>query len=241
MKKLNIAGVKIHCVDFSKTILKIEDFIRLKKPHQVITINPEFVVTAQKDKEFKNILNSADLALPDGIGVVLASKLLKGCVKERITGIDLIPEIVKLAQKKGFSIYFLGAEEDIAKKTVDILLKQYPKLKIAGAEAGSPHDLDLVERIKRTKPDILFVAFGHPKQEKWIYKYKERLSIPVSIGVGGAFDFISKKVPRAPLWIQKMGLEWLYRLIKEPKRWKRQLKLIMFIFLIFGQFIRSLD
>lgn len=237
---LKILGIKIDQVDFPKTTQKINQFIQQKKPHQIVTINPEFIMTALNDKEFKKILNKADLAIPDGIGIILASKIFRKSLKERITGVDLIYKIAELAHQKGYSIYFLGGEEGIAKKTALKLKEMFPKMKIAGVEGGSPYDLNAIQRLKEAKPDILLVAFGHPRQEKYIYKYRESFNVPVMIGVGGAFDFISKKIPRAPLWIQKVGLEWFYRLIKEPWRIKRQLVLPKFAFLVLLEYIKTL-
>jgi len=232
MRSLNILGVKVSCVNFQQAMSQIERFIRSQKPHQVITLNPEFVITAQKDKEFKEIINKGDLVVPDGIGIVWASRLMGSPLKERVTGVELVWSLSKLASHKGYSIFFLGGREGVAKQTAFNLKKHYPKLKVAGTESGSPYDPTLIPKISSKKPTILFVAFGHPKQEKWIFKYKNRLGIPVMIGVGGAFDFISQRVKRAPVWIQKIGLEWFYRLLKQPSRWKRQLSLIQFAFLI---------
>ena len=229
---MKILGVKIDQVDCQKTLEIINQFIIEKQPKQIVTVNPEFVMTALKDREFKNILNKADLAIPDGIGIIWASRILGKSLKERVTGTDLVEKLAELSSQKGYSTYFLGAEEGIAKKAALKLKARYSELRIAGYEAGSPYDYAAVLRIKKAKPSILFVAFGHPKQEKWIFKYKKTLGVPVSIGVGGAFDYISGKIPRAPLWVQKIGFEWFYRLIKEPWRAKRQFVLIKFIFKI---------
>lgn len=230
---MKILGIKIDKVDCQETIEIINRFVQEKKPRQIVTLNPEMMMTALADKEFKSVLNRTDLNVPDGIGIVWASKILKNPLKERVTGTDLVWKIAELTNQRGYSIYFLGAGEGIAQKAAFKLKEKYPKLKIAGVKASSLYDLNNIERIKKAKPDILLVAFGHPKQEKWLFKYRERLGVPVSIGVGGAFDFISEKIPRAPLWVQKMGLEWLYRLIKEPWRIKRQLSLPKFAWLVF--------
>lgn len=230
---MKILGIKIDRVDFGQTLNIIDRFVKEKSPHQIITVNPEMIMTAQKDREFKKVLNTSDLNVPDGIGIVWASKILGKPLKERIAGIDLVWTLAKLAHDRGYSIYFVGAGEGIAKKVADKLKIKYPKMEIAGTESSSPYDINLIERIGKTKPDILLVAFGHPKQEKWLAKYKHRFGVPVCIGVGGAFDFISGKTRRAPLWLSKMGLEWLYRLIQEPQRIKRQLSLPKFAWLVF--------
>lgn len=240
IERVKILGVGVNKINFNQTLRLVEEFIKSKKPHQIVTVNPEFIITALHDKEFREILNKSDLAVPDGIGVILASKILGKPLMERVTGSDLVPAIAKLASKKGYSIYFLGGKPGVAKKTASILKKKYPGLRIAGTESGTPYDLKIIEHIRRKKPDVLFVAFGHPKQEKWIYKYKQRLNVPVSIGVGGAFDFITGIVPRAPLFIQKAGLEWLFRLIKQPWRIKRQKVLPVFVYLVLKERLKQI-
>jgi N-acetylglucosaminyldiphosphoundecaprenol N-acetyl-beta-D-mannosaminyltransferase len=229
---MKILGIKINQVDFQQTLNIVGRFIKEKSPHQIITLNPEMIMTAQKDLEFKKVLNTSDLNVPDGIGVVWASKILGKPLKERVTGVDLVWALAKLAHENSYSIYFVGAQEGIAQKAASKLKTKYPKMKIAGTESGSPYDINLIERVRKAKPDILLVAFGYPKQEKWLKKYKHRLGASVCIGVGGAFDFISGKIKRAPLWVQKIGLEWFYRLLKEPWRIKRQLSLPKFAWLV---------
>ena len=232
MSKVSVLGIKIDRCDFNQSIQTIDNFVKSKKPHNIVTINPEFIMTARADKEFKEALNNADLAVCDGVGIIWASKILGKPLTERVAGVDLVYRIAKLASQRHYSVYFLGAGEGIAQKAVSILKKKYPKLKIAGIESGSPHDLSIIDRIVKTKPDILLVAFGHPKQEKWLYKFKQSLGVPVMIGVGGTFDFISGKIPRAPKWVRTIGFEWFYRLIKQPWRLKRQLKLLQFAWLV---------
>ncbi len=226
MKKQKIAKVKILNIKICKVtnqdvLILIENYIKSRKPHQIVTVNPEFIVGAQKDREFAQVLNGADLAVADGYGIILACKLLKKTLPERISGTELIYQIAPLACQKGWRIFLLGGKEGIASKTYQILKKNYPKIKIVGQVAGNPHDLTIIQQIKKAKPDILYVAWGAPKQDKWIAKFKQSLGVPVMMGVGGAFDYISKQVPRAPEWMRKAGLEWLYRLIRQPWRWRR--------------------
>ncbi|MCX6806780.1 MAG: WecB/TagA/CpsF family glycosyltransferase [Candidatus Berkelbacteria bacterium] len=229
---IKILDIKVDHLNYNQTLDQIQKFILSKKPHQIVTVNPEFIISAQKDMEIKKILNSADLTTPDGIGIIWASKILKNPLEQRITGTDLVWKISELAHQHKYSIYFVGAKEGIAKKTSENLKAKYTNLKVAGAESSSPQDNELVERIRKTKPDILFVAFGHPKQERWIFQNKNMLNVPVMIGVGGAFDYISGQIKRAPSWIRNIGFEWLYRLIKEPKRIKRQIMLPKFVALV---------
>ena len=229
MKTLSLLGVKVNQVDYPTTLRQIEKFIKTQQPHHIVTVNPEIIMRAQKDEEFRRVLNAAELSVPDGFGIIWASKIFKKPLKERVTGTDLVNDIARLAAKRGYRIYFLGGEEGVAKKAALNLQQKYPQLKIAGFEAGSPYDATLISRIRKLRPEILLVAFGAPKQEKWLNKFKTSLNVPVMMGVGGAFDFISGKVPRAPLWMRQRGLEWLYRLIKQPWRYKRQFALLLFL------------
>lgn len=229
MKK-NILGVKIDSISFADAIRKIDSLICANKPSQIVTVNPEFVMAAQKDREFRKIINQADIAVPDGFGLMIAGKFLSKPLKERITGVDLTWAICKLAEDRGYSVFFLGGDAGVAKKTAGRIKKIHPRLKIAGFYAGKPNDRATINIIKKAKPNILFVAFGAPKQDKFIYAlththYHSRggnLVFPsLSIGVGGTLDYIAGVTPYAPDWIRKLGLEWLYRLWTQPWRWSR--------------------
>jgi len=198
--------------------------------YYIVTPNPELMVIAQRDTRYKKVLNGARLALPDGVGVMLASKLLKKGINQRITGVDLVNKLCKTVAEKPITVGFLGGGPDIADKTAECLTKKHPGLKVVFAKSGNP-DESTINLIKK-KIDILFVAFGSPKQELWISDNLNKLPVKVFIGVGGAFDFISGKVKRAPAWMQDLGLEWLFRLILQPWRWRRQVALIYFIILI---------
>jgi N-acetylglucosaminyldiphosphoundecaprenol N-acetyl-beta-D-mannosaminyltransferase len=165
------------------------------------------------------------------MGIVYASRSFKNPCKERITGIDLTLELAALAERKKFTIYLLGAAPGIGEEVAIRLKMRYPKIKIVGIYAGSPQKEDeenILGRINKTKPDLLLVAFGAPKQDKWIAHNLKKMHLSIAIGVGGTFDFIAEKVKRAPLWMQKSGLEWFFRLILEPGRWHRQLALPYF-------------
>ncbi|HKC14762.1 MAG TPA: WecB/TagA/CpsF family glycosyltransferase [Patescibacteria group bacterium] len=192
----------------------------------VVTPNPEILVIANNDSNYKKVLNQADLALADGVGVMWASKVLKRGIKEKITGVDLMENLCKRIADWPITVSFLGGGSGIAERTAECLQKMHPSLKIRYAGAEMP-DFD-----KFPASDILFVAFGSPKQEFWIEKNLKRLPIQAAIGVGGAFDFVSGNVPRAPKWVRDIGLEWLFRLIIQPWRAKRQLSLIKFVFLV---------
>lgn len=216
--KTAILGVKIDNLDFKAVMAEITRFLNKDGLHQIATINPEFVMAAQKDAEFKNILNNVDLAVPDGIGLQWAAKFLRLKIGERLTGVDLTWEIAKLAAEGGYSIYLLGAKEGIAAQAAQKLKIVYPNLTIAGVYAGKPDEKGLVSQINQTKADILLVAFGAPKQEKFIYENHHKLTVKLAMGVGGTFDYIAGAATRAPKWIRTLGLEWLYRLICQPRR-----------------------
>ncbi|MDX1521781.1 MAG: WecB/TagA/CpsF family glycosyltransferase [Anaerolineae bacterium] len=220
-----ILNVKVHALKKATTLALIEAFIESGQPHQLTTVNPEFVVEAQHDEAFRAIINNAALALPDGIGLLKAARFLgEPELPERVPGSDLVVELAELSHQKGYRIFFLGAWEGVAEKAVANLKTQYPNLKAVGCYAGTPaveENEAIVQRILLTRPDILLVAYGAPKQDKWIARNLDRLQIPVCIGVGGSFDFIAGTTQRAPAWMQRLDLEWLHRLIKQPWRWRR--------------------
>jgi N-acetylglucosaminyldiphosphoundecaprenol N-acetyl-beta-D-mannosaminyltransferase len=222
---VTILGVKVHAVTNQQTAELVRQFIASGKPHQLTTVNPEFVVTAQQDPAFRDIINQSALALPDGIGLLKAARFLKsGHLPERVAGSDLVIKLAEMSHQSGYRIFFLGAQPGIAQKAADHLTQRFPGLQVAGVYPGSPAIAEndaIVDRILATQPDILLVAYGAPKQDKWIYRNLIRLQIPVCIGVGGSFDFIAGVVPRAPIWIQQLQLEWFHRLIREPWRWRR--------------------
>ena len=233
MSQTKILDVKINKVTTAEVLEKIKSFLLSDQQHYIVTLNPEMVVEAQRNDYFKKIINEASLVISDGIGIVLANKFLnRQILFKKITGIDLIYKICESELAKNKKIYLLGAEEGIAEKAAEVLSKKYNYLNIVGAETGIPNSKfqipnsnndklneELIQRINKTKPDIIFVAFGSPKQEEWIHESLKRIpSVKLAIGVGGSFDFISGKTKRAPLIFQKLWLEWLWRLILEPRR-----------------------
>lgn len=193
----------------------------------VVTPNPEIITYAYYYPQFKDILNTADLALPDGIGIILAARFLGLHLDTRITGVDFMELICEKAAKNNASVGLLGGRHGVAKSTARRLVEKYPGLRVAYiAEEFNEAEF------KKRPCDILFVAFGFPKQEQWIFQYKDRISFKVAMGVGGAFDYISGRVGRAPRWVRQIGFEWAYRLIREPWRIKRQVHLIYFVVLV---------
>lgn len=197
-----------------------------EEKYYIVTPNPELLVIASKDNNYRKVLNDAKLALPDGIGVIIAGKIMGKPLKERIHGVDFVKSLCKEVSKQPITVGFLGAGPNIAELTAECLRKKYPSLKVGLVSE------EWSEGLKDKKVDILFVAFGSPKQEIWISETMEKLPAKVIVGVGGAFDFISGKVRRAPVFVQNLGLEWLFRLIIQPWRIKRQLRLVKFLYLV---------
>ncbi|MFN8568655.1 MAG: WecB/TagA/CpsF family glycosyltransferase [Kouleothrix sp.] len=230
-KLLIILGVPIDDLDMSQALMRLEQFIALGrstgKSHQVATINADFVVNSLNDSELRRILQESDMATADGMPLVLGARLLGVPLADRVTGADLVPALAERAAQKGYSIFLLGARPGVGIRAAEILQERYPGLTIAGVIAPpnvpiQAMDRSILDQIKAAKPDILLVAFGNPKQEKWIRMYADTLAVPVCIGVGGTFDMIAGITKRAPGWMQRAGLEWLYRLIQEPHRlWRR--------------------
>lgn len=232
---IHILGIRVDNVTCDEALARMEEFIADGRPHQVVTVNPEFIMTAQEDPCFAHILSQADLNLPDGQGLIWAARLLGASLRERVTGVDTVLRLAELSAEKGYRLYLLGAAEGVAAAAARQLQVRFPGLEIAGTHAGSPlpeEDERVVNWIKRTNAQLLFVAFGAPHQEEWIARNLAHLGVPVAMGVGGAFDFVSGEAKRAPHWVQRMGLEWLHRLIYQPWRWRRMLALPRFVLLV---------
>jgi len=242
--KIDIANILIDNVTFDETIEKIESLIQNKQPSLIVTPNADHIVRLHKDELFLEIYKAADLVLADGMSLIYASKLLKTPFKEKISGSDLFPLLCKVAAEKGYRLFFLGGRPGACSTAAEKMKEKYNDLIIAGTYSppfGFENDINEMEKInemiKLDKPDILFVGLGAPKQEKWIYQNYNDIGVPVSIGVGVTFEFYSGMVKRAPEWMQKHGLEWFWRLMKEPGRlWKRYLiEDTAFIWLIMKQ------
>lgn len=233
---IKILGIRIDAVDFSATLAQLACWINSPAAdaidtRQVCTVNPEFIIDAQRDRAFAHVLHEADLCVPDGVGVLWAARRIGHPLTERVTGSDGIYRICERAAREGWRVYLLGAAPGVAEQTAAILIDLYDGLQIVGTHSGSPADDEwpqIREWLADAQPDILFVAFGHPRQDFWIAQHKADLPAKVAIGVGGAFDFVAGVQQRAPLWMRRLGLEWLYRLIREPWRIKRMIKLPIF-------------
>lgn len=229
MKEM-ILGVKVDTDNYDELIKKLFTRIDNKEKSLVVAINPEKLMKAKEDQSLKDLLNRAEFQIPDGIGVILASKLNKGNIKSRVTGIDMMDRIVREAARTGKSIFLYGAKPGVAESAAEALKFTYASLQIAGTQDGYEKDNEKVlQKINEAKPDILFVAMGSPRQEEWIEANRDKLYPSLYQGVGGSFDVLAGNVKRAPEFFQKTGLEWFYRLAKEPSRLKRQLALPVFL------------
>lgn len=252
MNTVKLLGVKITSEKKDKVLEYLLNRLKTSREKTfIVTPNPEMLVYASEHLDYKNKLNSSTIALPDGIGIFFAGSVMGKPLKERITGVDFIEDLCAASKNQPLSIGFLGGKEGVAKRTAECLQLSYPWIDVIFAAEEWPSDgilkiKDLGLKNKKEKEfkssiinhksiDILFVAFGVPKQEDWIFKNLEKLPVKAMMGVGGAFDFISGNVPRAPFVLRYVGLEWLFRLIVQPWRWQRQLALIEFIFLVFKE------
>ena len=236
MPRLNILGVGVDCVQMPGALEAIRAWLSQEgPPRAVATVNPEFVMRARGDPDFARALAASDLCLPDGAGVVWALRR-RGCeLSGRVTGVDLVPELARLCAELGAPLYLLGAAGGVAEAAANELCRLAPGLRIAGTFAGSPgpeEEARIVDMVNASRARALLVAYGHPAQELWIARNRERLNVRVAIGVGGALDFLSGSVRRAPSAWQARNLEWLYRLITQPWRWRRMLNLPRFALLV---------
>ena len=227
-KQVALLGTAIDIVTMSNTLDLIGSFIKDGKCHQIATANTDFLVKALHDPELRTVLSHCDLVVPDGMPLLWASRLMGIPMPERVTGADLVPRLGELSAAKGWRLFLLGGTPDASRQAELSLRRRYPRVNIAGRMAPPASPLDqmdngaIVDQVHRARPDILLVAFGNPKQEKWIHRHLEDLRVPVCIGVGAALDFLGGSVPRAPRWMQGTGLEWLHRMMTEPRRLGRR-------------------
>ncbi len=232
MERVNILGVNIskHSIDSASDDI-LERIVRGDRGVCVYTPNSEIIMMAYRDKEFCDVLNSADMLLADGIGVVYASRIVKNPISSRAAGYDTACEILRKLSKHNASVYLFGAAEGVASKAGEEICRRYPGIKIVGTANGyfdEEREKEIIDDINAKNPDVLFVCLGAPKQEKWIFNNKDKLKFGVAMGIGGSLDVFAGTVKRAPEFYQKHGIEWLYRLLKQPKRAVRMLDLPRF-------------
>lgn len=233
-EKITILGVKIDNITLEESGEITKKLIEKsnKSCKIIVAPNTEFIMKAQKDKEFFDILKQAELSTPDSVGITLGAKLQNKKLKERIPGQAYFREVFRVAEKEGWTIYLLGGKDDIPIKAKEKLEKDFPKAKIVGVHEGffeKDSEEYVIEEINKLQPNILFVAMGAPKQEKWIYNNRNKLKVDVAAGQGGTFDYEAGKIRRAPIVFQKLGIEWLWRLIRQPSRIIRMLVLPQYL------------
>lgn len=232
---VDILGVRVDNVTYADALGRVESLLLEGYCRQIATVNPEFVVMAQRDANFQDVLNRSALNVPDGIGLLWAARRLGHPLRERVTGQEMVDRISAWAARCGNPIFLLGAREGIAERAATELAHIHRGLVIAGCYSGSPapeEEQDILDRVNGSGARILFVAYGPPRQELWIARNAARLKVGVAMGVGGTFDTLAGIVPRAPRWMRRAGFEWTYRLLREPRRFKRQLSIPYFMWLI---------
>jgi N-acetylglucosaminyldiphosphoundecaprenol N-acetyl-beta-D-mannosaminyltransferase len=223
LNRAQVLGVTVDCLDMAATLAAIERFVDEGGMHLVATVNPEFVMRAQDDPAFARVLASADLCLPDGTGVVWAARR-QGCdLAGPVAGVDLVHPLAAMCARRGFRMFLLGAAPGVADELAARLRADHPGLAVA-SHSGAPdaaHDEEALRLIHEQGAQVLLVAYGAPAQELWIDRLRNRLGVSAAIGVGGAFDYLTGRVPRAPEWMRDAGLEWLHRLVRQPWRIRR--------------------
>lgn len=231
-ERLEILGVGIDKVNSQQALEKIGAFIASGQPHQIVTANAEIIYQASKNEKMRHVINNAQMVTADGSGVVWASRQLGEPLEQRVTGIDLVNSICEQSAKDKWKIYILGSAPGVAATAAVNIRDKFPGCNIVGTHHGyfnAKEEKQILAELEQLKPDVLFVALGAPKQEYWIADHLAELGIPVGMGIGGSMDVLSGNVKRAPKWMQKMSLEWLYRLLIQPTRFKRVLALPKFM------------
>ncbi|NLH46317.1 MAG: WecB/TagA/CpsF family glycosyltransferase [Acholeplasmataceae bacterium] len=229
---IKILGVPVHPYTMNGAVEKIVERVSQKQKTLVVTANAEIIMMGQSDTEYMEILNKAALVLPDGAGTVWAGRKLGYEVPERVAGYDLFLNLMAEAAQKNFNVFFFGAAPGVAEEAKQKCETLYPGISIVGCRNGYFKDADnhsIVEEINNSGADLLFVALGAPKQEKWLAKYEDTLKPSLLMGIGGSFDVVAGKMERAPKWMQDASLEWLFRLYKQPSRFRRMLVLPKFV------------
>ncbi|RIK46720.1 MAG: acetylglucosaminyldiphospho-UDP acetyl-beta-D-mannosaminyltransferase [Chloroflexi bacterium] len=245
-QRRTIVGVPVDAVDRRQALCLLAGWLASPDGRlcHVVTVNPEFAMAARDNPYFRDVLWGSALATADGVGIVLAGRILGIPTGGRVTGNDLVEGLAALSDPRP-RLFLLGAAPGVADAAAEQLAARFPGVQIAGAYAGSPDATawpGIAERLAQSRPNVLLVAFGHPKQDLWIAAHRtelEQLGVVVSIGVGGVFDYLSGRVPRAPAVLRRVGLEWLYRLVRQPWRWRRQLALPRFVVLVLHQRLRG--
>lgn len=242
-KTVDITGIPVDKITMAEAVETVMEFLEEDRVHTIYTPNAEIMMAARRSPLLKSILRQSDMVIADGAGVVLASKILGRILPEKVSGIDLVKNIFSLPRQRKLRFFFFGSKPQVAEQARDNLLKTYPDIEVVGCRNGyfsKEDEKEIIEHINSTNADILLVALGAPKQEKWIHENRDSLKVKVCIGVGGSLDVFAGKVRLAPEFLRKMGLEWLYRLCREPWRFKRMLDLPRYMLYVFHTRLRDL-
>lgn len=238
--KIDVMGVRFDNVTMDEAIEKAEEILKCGEPRYCVTPNPEIVYEAMHDADFCALLNGAALVLPDGVGVLLGARILGTPLKEKVTGVDFAARLLGRLELTGKRLYLLGSKPGVAELAAQKMLEQHPNLQICGLADGYFQDeAPVIEKVNQAAPDVLFVCLGSPKQEYFMQRHMKELNVSMMIGLGGSLDAFAGTVKRAPAWVSRIGMEWFYRLVKEPKRFKRMLRLPKFVFAVLGKRIRG--
>ncbi|MBT2693699.1 WecB/TagA/CpsF family glycosyltransferase [Bacillus sp. ISL-55] len=241
MNKINILNMRFDSLLAKELVGKLSNRVAQSEKTFVVTANPEIVMYGEKDERYLDVVNQADYVIPDGYGVILGSRILGRPLPERIPGFDLMNELLKSGNDKGWKVYLLGAKNEVVSKAVENIKMKYPQLEIVGWHDGyfDWETNEITEEIIGLEPDLVFVALGFPKQEMWISENLPSFSKGLFMGVGGSFDVWAGTVKRAPEIWQRLNLEWFYRLIQQPSRWKRMLVLPLFVLKVISKKLGS--
>ncbi len=238
--KIDIMGVPFDNVNMGEALERAQQLLRGDQPSYVVTPNPEIVYETMKDEGFAHLIAGASLILADGIGVIYAGKILGTPLKEKVTGVGFATNLLSILAAEGLGLYLLGSKPGVAQLAGEKMMELHPELKIVGVADGYFKDeATVVANIQAAKPAALFVCLGSPKQEQFMANHMEALGVPLMVGLGGTLDAFAGTVKRAPEWVQKIGMEWLYRMIKEPKRFNRFWRLPKFLFAVIGKRLRG--
>lgn len=245
MTRVEVLGVPVDRVRMDEAVARVEAFLRDHardgRSRLVMTPNPEIIHAALSDPELMAALRGADLSLPDGAGVVWASRRLGRPAPMRVTGVDLLDRLLVLSAEKGYRVFFLGTRPEILARAVESARARYAGLRMAGSHHGyfgPTEDEAVVDAVRAARPDLLFVGMGAPRDQKWLWRQRDAMGVPLAMGVGGSFDVLAGEVPRAPGWVRWANAEWLYRLVRQPRRWRRMLALPRFAWAVWRQSLR---